>query len=132
LEVLHPPCRGLPASDNANSVVLQVEYRGRRLLLPGDLEPPGLEALLNEPPLECTVLMAPHHGSRKSNSPPLARWCRPRWVVLSGAGRWSTAEIDATYRAVGGRILHTCRSGAIEFLFDAEGVRLKAFHAAEE
>ena len=30
------------ASDNANSIVLLVEFQGRRILLPGDLESPGL------------------------------------------------------------------------------------------
>ncbi|MBN2580435.1 MAG: ComEC/Rec2 family competence protein [Pirellulales bacterium] len=127
LEVLHPPRRCLPTDDNANSIVLEVDYQGRRLLLPGDLEPPGLETLLNDPPVDCSVLMAPHHGSKKSNSPPLARWCRPRWVVLSGDGRWSTAEIDVTYRAVGGQTLHTSRSGAIQFFFRPEGTQIKTF-----
>ena len=49
--------------------------------------------------------MAPHHGSRKSNSPELARWCRPRWVVFSDDGRLNTPEIDRTYQALGGQTL---------------------------
>jgi competence protein ComEC len=36
-EVLHPPPQGIPGSDNANSLVIAIEYAGRRLLLPGDL-----------------------------------------------------------------------------------------------
>ena len=35
LEVLHPPPQGLPSTSNANSIVLSVEYEGRRVLLAG-------------------------------------------------------------------------------------------------
>ena len=69
IEVLHPPSTGVDGSDNANSVALAIAYAGRRILLTGDLEPPGLEALLNGAPLDCDVLMAPHHGSGGSDPP---------------------------------------------------------------
>jgi competence protein ComEC len=127
IEVLHPPRHGLIGNNNANSIVLSIDYRGRRILLPGDLESPGLNDLLSEDPLPCTVLLAPHHGSRQSNSPALAAWCKPHWVVLSGDGRWSTPETAATYRAVGGEILHTHRDGAITFTFQNDEVKIKTF-----
>ena len=92
-----------------------------------DLESPGLEDLLAEEPRRCEVLLAPHHGSRKSNSPALAQWCTPAWVVFSGDGRWSLPETEAPYRAVGGRVLHTHDSGAIEVQITAEGVRVSRF-----
>jgi competence protein ComEC len=43
IDILHPPRRGVLGTDNANSITLAIEYRGRRLLLPGDLESPGLD-----------------------------------------------------------------------------------------
>jgi competence protein ComEC len=125
--VLHPPRRILLSSGNAESVVLAIEYRGRRIVLPGDLESPGLEELLAGEPRPCEVLMAPHHGSRKSNSAGLAAWCKPRWVVFSGDGRWSLPEVDSTYRAVGGQTLHTYNCGAIRVGIDAEGVCVSPF-----
>jgi competence protein ComEC len=127
IEVLHPPRRGIVGSHNANSLVLAIDYRGRRILLPGDLEAPGMNDLLTEEPLPCTVLLAPHHGSRQSNSPELAAWCKPQWIVLSGDGRWSTPEIDATYAAVSGRTLHTYLDGAITFTFDEKGTKVEKF-----
>ncbi len=127
IEVLHPPRRGILGSNNANSIVLAVECFGRRILLPGDLESPGLNDLLAEEPMRCDVLLAPHHGSRKSNSPELAAWCRPRWVVLSGGGRWNRPDIEATYRAVGGRVLQTSDRGAIRARITAEGIQMSGF-----
>src|SRR5690606_29944679 len=82
--VLHPPRRGVPGSDNANSIVLALEYAGRRILLPGDLETPGLEDVLEEEPLPTDVVMAPHHGSARSNPRGFAAWATPAWVVISG------------------------------------------------
>ena len=113
LEVVHPPRRGVLGSENANSVVLAVEYRGRRLLLPGDLSSPGLDDVLAEEPWPCDVLMAPHHGSRASDPPGLAAWCRPRWVVISGTVRFDPASTTEAYRATGGQVLHTGRVGAV-------------------
>ncbi|NLF09719.1 MAG: ComEC/Rec2 family competence protein, partial [Pirellulaceae bacterium] len=127
IEVLHPLRGGILGSDNANSVVLAVEAFGRRIILPGDLEEQGLRCLLAEEPTPCDVLLAPHHGSRKSNSPELAQWCRPRWVVLSGDGKWNASDIEATYRTFGGRVVQTSRRGAIRASITAEGVQLYGF-----
>ncbi|MBC7354030.1 MAG: ComEC/Rec2 family competence protein, partial [Thermogutta sp.] len=81
---LHPPsdCAGL--TDNAASLVLCVEYAGRRILLTGDLEGPGLDALLNGPPMSADVLVAPHHGTARSRPDELVQWCRPQYVIISG------------------------------------------------
>jgi competence protein ComEC len=67
LEVLHPPRKGVIGSDNANSILLLIEHAGRRLLLTGDLESPGLADVLAEEPLDCDAILAPHHGSRRSD-----------------------------------------------------------------
>jgi competence protein ComEC len=127
VEVLHPPRYGVIGSDNANSLVLAVNCLGREILLPGDLESPGLDDVLAEEPRRCEVLLAPHHGSRKSNSPGLAKWCTPHWVVFSGDGRWSLAETEAPYRAVGSQVLHTFDGGAIQVRIGTEGVYVSSF-----
>jgi competence protein ComEC len=73
VEVLHPPRRGVLGSDNANSIVLAIEYQGRRLLLTGDLESPGLDDVIAEQPYDCDVVLAPHHGSPSSDPPGTGR-----------------------------------------------------------
>jgi competence protein ComEC len=127
VEVLYPPRHGIVGSENANSLVLAVEYCGRRIVLPGDLETPGLNDMLTDEPQPCEVLMAPHHGSRQSNSPALAAWCRPRRVVFSDDGRWNLRAINATYRAVGSQTLHTCTCGAIRVEIGKDGVKVFPF-----
>jgi competence protein ComEC len=119
IEAIHPPKRGVLGADNANSVVLAVEFRGRRVLLTGDLEPPGLDDVLAEPSWDCDVLLVPHHGSTKSNPSGLAAWCQPEWVVLSGGRQFDSRAAEAAYQDRGSRVLHTGRQGAI-------GVRIES------
>jgi len=129
ITLLHPPKRGVVAtSDNANSLVLSVECEGRRLLLTGDLEPPGLDDLMAERPLDCDLLLAPHHGGRRSNTPELAQWCRPEWVVVSGsAGRGSLSALRENYATLGSQVLHTGESGMITVTIGAGGMSVEPF-----
>jgi competence protein ComEC len=113
IDVLHPPRAGLVASDNANCVVLAIEFAGRRLLLTGDLEPPGLEQVTDEAPWACDVLSAPHHGSVRSLPAEILHWCLPSYVAISGGDRENTAKVRAAYSVTGARILNTVVDGAI-------------------
>jgi competence protein ComEC len=127
IESLHPPAGGVPESNNANSLVLGIGYAGKRILLPGDLESPGLEQLLEEEPWRCDVLMAPHHGSRRGQSPRLASWCQPKWIVISAGLRRDFPEIEALYATARGELLHTARCGAVTFHMDSGGLEVQRF-----
>ena len=113
IDVLHPPRLGVFGSDNANSIVLSIEYAGRRILLPGDLESPGLEDVLAEEPVPYDVLLAPHHGSRRSDPPEFAAWSTPRWVVISGGKQGDFDPVIETYRHAGAEVLLTAQVGAV-------------------
>jgi competence protein ComEC len=112
MRLLHPPREGVSGTDNANSIVLAVEYAGRRILLTGDLERAGIDRLLAKPGYDCDVLLAPHHGSKHSNPPGFAAWSRPEWVVISGGYR-VFEEMKSAYRRAGAALLHTARDGAV-------------------
>ena len=49
IDVLHPPPDGMGETENADSICLAIVWRGRRILLTGDLAPPGLETVVAEP-----------------------------------------------------------------------------------
>jgi competence protein ComEC len=124
LDVLHPPRRGVIGSDNANSVTLAIEYAGQRILLPGDLESPGLEDLIAELPQDSDVVLAPHHGSRRSDPPGFARWSTPEWVVVSGGGADADiGPVKHTYENAGARVLITNDVGTVR-------VQLRSGHEA--
>ncbi|MCE9527593.1 MAG: ComEC/Rec2 family competence protein [Planctomycetales bacterium] len=130
LEALHPPRKGVFGSDNANSIVLLVEYEGRRILLPGDLESPGLEDLMAEEPLDCDVLMAPHHGSRRSDPAGFALWSKPEFVLFSGDRNVEDIPdiemVKDSYRARGAEVYHTAEDGSVCFELTRSGVKVQS------
>ena len=84
--VSHPPDGWQPdTSDNARSLVLDVAYRGRHLLLTGDLEQPGLDLVVSSPRPDPApdAFLAPHHGGKSSNPDWLYDWANPRAVIVS-------------------------------------------------
>ena len=126
MEIVHPPRRGALGGDNPNSVVLTVEYHGHRILLPGDLDPPGMNDLLAEEPWPCDVLLAPHHGSRRSDPPGLAQWAKPHFVVVSGGLSVDVRQTTASYRKSGATVFHTGESGAIRMKVDRQRLSVVA------
>ncbi len=113
LEVLHPPDEGPEGPENTRSLVLLLHHAGHTILLTGDLEKEGLDRVLRLPAEPVDVLMAPHHGSRTANTPPLAAWARPRLVVSSQDRPRGAARNDEPYRAQGALYLGTWPHGAI-------------------
>ena len=111
IRVLHPG-RERFENDNANSVVLEIVYAGRRILLTGDLEKGGLEQVLELNPRHVDVMLAPHHGSPAANPSRLAAWASPDYVVASGGRRVKLQALQTTYEK-SGRVFSTYRDGAI-------------------
>jgi len=119
VEVLHPGWNSQEVEDNADSIVLLIEYAGRRLLLPGDLEAEGLERLLSLPPRKIDVLLAPHHGGLASNTLRLADWAQPDCVIVSSSVDRSD-ELRDVYGAQT-EVFSTDSAGAITCQIDPAG-----------
>jgi competence protein ComEC len=139
--VLHPPTDCAGVTDNAASLVLCLEYAGKRILLTGDLEGPGLEALLSRPPISADVLVAPHHGTARSRPEELVQWCRPEYVIISGG--WAslsntegfTGELPRPGKAspTGPKVFHTAEAGAITVTISPDGrCQVSGFRSAAQ
>jgi competence protein ComEC len=113
MEVLHPPRDGCPGGDNSNSLVLQVEYAGCRLLLTGDLEAEGLDELLAEQPVEHDVLLAPHHGSLRSRPAEMMAWATPVVVIISAGADPDAERLLAEFSDAAVAVGWTHRDGLI-------------------
>ncbi|MEM6363499.1 MAG: ComEC/Rec2 family competence protein, partial [Planctomycetota bacterium] len=122
VSVIHPPAQRLVGSDNANSIVMRIDHGGRSFILPGDLEPPGTESVLNQDrPLPGGVLMAPHHGSTRMRADEVLQWARPAWTIVSGGRRAAQPKVREMLSSAGGRVAITARQGAIRVRMDADG-----------
>ncbi|WP_373299187.1 ComEC/Rec2 family competence protein [Streptomyces phaeofaciens] len=133
-EVLWPPPRARPGplpggpaapvpepeGPNDASVTLLVRSAGLRMLLLGDLEPPGQRALARSPAAALLsgvdVLKVAHHGSAYQD-PGLIRLVAPRLALIScGADNpygHPAASTVAALRAGGAAVLRTDRDGAL-------------------
>src|SRR5690606_6605718 len=121
--VLGPP-RDLPArwSVNDRSLVLRVDWRGRRVLLTGDVEAAAEQALLaprspGELDLAAEVLKVAHHGSDTSTSAAWLAVVRPR-LAVSSVGRGNAyghphEPVLQRLAAAGATVLRTDRHGAV-------------------
>jgi competence protein ComEC len=124
--VLHPPPDGVEGNDNAQSIVLSLEYNGCRVLLTGDLEGEGVRQLLAGPPLDCDILMAPHHGSPQSDPAAVVSWSTPEWVVISN-GYAAAVNGNAYDSLLGPRALSTAEVGAVRARLSGERVEVRAW-----
>ena len=120
------------ASDNATSLVLSIESAGRRLLLTGDIEGEAAARFAAADPDSCDTLLAPHHGTRTSLPPLIARATAPDWVIASGVGGASWPEVRRAYEAAredGGAstVLKTGGDGAIALTFTAATTHVEQF-----
>ena len=119
---LHPPSWRLDGNDNANSLVLRIDVGGKTLVLPGDLEPPGTEALINKlRPPPGGALMAPHHGSLTMNAESILQWSRPAEVIVSGGKRARKPAVRAMLNTTGAGVYVTAEVGAVRVRISEDG-----------
>lgn len=120
LQVIHPQADFRGETDNANSLCLQLEYSGTRVLLSGDIEGSGLTALCELSPRECQILMAPHHGSLSLDASQLLNWCQPKVIVVSGGQRAIRPAVVEKYSSCQ-TLGITFRDGAIRVSIREDG-----------
>lgn len=80
---LHPPREFASEEDNANSLVVALDFAGRSVLLTGDVEGDGLEHLLRTESPRPDIVLAPHHGSRDANTHEFAAWADAKAIIVS-------------------------------------------------
>lgn len=132
---LHPAGKDYAAqrssnASNAMSCVLLIESPHGRILLPGDLDGAAeAELLARHAPaggndLRSEVLVAAHHGAKKTASPALINAVAPRWVLFSLGYRnrygHPHAEVLARFAASGAALYRTDQSGALRLALPPE------------
>ena len=121
-KILHPEAGFSKATpDNARSLVLDVSDGKHHLLLTGDLEGSGLNAMLNHPlEHQPDVLLSPHHGGWSANPAWVYDWAKPRNVVVSQrppmpGGRDALSDLKRP-------LYRTWERGALRLTWEASGI----------
>ncbi len=94
VEVLWPPPGRERLSANESSLVLRICCGGARVLLPGDIETIGQQALAAGGGAEADVLMLPHHGSWRPTLEEFVEAVGPKVVLASSAREPSAVAED--------------------------------------
>ncbi|MCA9185009.1 MAG: ComEC/Rec2 family competence protein [Pirellulaceae bacterium] len=134
--IVPPPIHDWEETDNSLSLVVAITCQDQRILLPGDLEGAGLDRLLKHPTTPYHLIMAPHHGSTRSDPFRVIQWSRPQHVVISGDASSHDEWIDIIASHSGLQptpsILHTGRHGAVSAVVDSGRLHVNTFRPAED
>ena len=138
LEILYPPRNFFDQTEseawrresNNSSLVTMLRFEEVAFLFPGDIETEAEEELVRHQGrnLDCTVLIAPHHGCRTSNSSVFVDHASPEIVITSSG--WKNRfhcphpSVLARYAEHGCRIFGTDRHGAVEVRTDGRAVQV--------
>ena len=128
LMILHPR-EGFAALGNDSSCVLKVDTGTSALLVTGDIERRGENALLGQE-LAADVVVVPHHGSATSSSPPFVAAVGAKLAVVSAgyANRWGfpRPEIRERWQRSGAALVVTGDAGAVSVELGPRGVAVAA------
>jgi competence protein ComEC len=127
--ILHPPLQFAPLG-NESSCVLKIDAHAGSVLITGDIEARGEEALLSSAELASDVVVVPHHGSSTSSSPSFVAATAPRYALVSAgyANRWGFPKpaVRARWAESGAEVAVTADSGALTVTVDQRGVSVMA------
>ncbi|MGL5800371.1 MAG: DNA internalization-related competence protein ComEC/Rec2, partial [Plesiomonas sp.] len=126
------PLTQVEKAGNADSCTLLVTDGTFRLLLTGDIEKAGEQALLNlGDNLQADIMTIPHHGSQTSSTSTFLQAVNPDYALVS-AGRFNQwqhprANIIARYRQQQISVLDTIASGQITVFFYNKKYQIKRY-----
>ena len=115
---------------NNNSLVIKVKFGSKSILFPGDIMSKAEKELvaIAGDDLTSDILIAPHHGSKTSNSNSFIDSVNPETVIFSsGWGnryRFPHPSVLKKYRELGCSILRTDSHGAITISIDGQSLEV--------
>lgn len=111
--------------DNDRSLVTILEYGGRRVVLPADIEAETERRMRQRLPESAAVVKVPHHGSNTSSTPAFLDRLRAEVAVVS-AGRYNPyghphPTVERRYRRRDIDWLETARHGLVRLRISSDG-----------
>jgi competence protein ComEC len=131
LEILGPLPESASASSNDNSIALRLSMAQSSLLLAGDIEAAGEQALLNSAQsLQADVLRVAHHGGAGSSTSQFLDAVNPHMAVISVAaenryGHPAPELLERLASLPQLRILRTDQDGAIELVTGGQEIQVR-------
>ncbi len=123
--VIHPKDFEVDSRNN-QSCVLQIEYKGKKVLLVGDIEKDvELQLIADNRLSNVDILLVPHHGSATSSTEAFVEVTAPHYAIISSGYlnryRHPKKKVVDRYLSAGSTIFNTAHSGGISFIFNRNG-----------
>jgi len=104
---------------NNHSVVTIISYAQRKMIIPGDNEPPSWDELLKQKDFlsaieNADILVAPHHGRESGFSSALFKYISPRLTIISDGRFCDTSATNRYAEKTRGLIVHKRNGGTEE------------------
>jgi competence protein ComEC len=117
---------------NDRSLVLRIVFGDTTFLFPGDISELSERALSESGfPLKSEALLAPHHGSRFSNTPDFIKAVQPEHVIFSSGSGLEYClphpDVLERYQSVGCKIYRTNSIGAVTLKSDGRVISATSF-----
>lgn len=133
---LNPPQDLEPKlNENDLSLVMKVEIKNIKLMITGDIEKKGLQNIDSSLLGRVDILLAPHHGAKKSLYPPFVKSTSPKYVVFSvgknNPFNHPNKDVVNLFLKEGSKILRTDKDGAILFLFEEDSFKIYRYNQIE-
>lgn len=107
---------------NNQSIVARVEFAGRSILLPGDLEASGVEEWIQSgAPLRSDVALLPHHGLDNGQIERFLDVCAPSIALVSNGVRYALASARDATESRGIPLFSTADSGTLRATIHMNG-----------
>jgi competence protein ComEC len=116
-----------PMSDNEASLVLLIEYAGRKILVCSDITKKIQSELINlYPAMDIDIMITPHHGSGRTLEPIFLNAFKPEIFI--------TSCCEARFESISEKIKEfeqsflTCRDGSINVVINSNGkIRIRKY-----
>ncbi len=107
---------------NNNCLVLRLNFAGRSILFPGDIQGPAERVLMQSPAaIRSDVLVAPHHGSAEVTTGAFIEAVAPGFIVCSNDRTLSMKQREFDQLTQGRTVYRTHTSGAITIRISPDG-----------
>lgn len=117
------PFEELNETENNNSIVLLLEYKGTKALFMGDLESEGEDILLKKYDIDADILKVGHHGSITSTTEKFLNIVTPQIAIISVGERFaSLPNKEVLERLKGSKVYITKEDGGIQVTINKNGI----------
>jgi competence protein ComEC len=120
---------------NNNSLAVLAGFGTVSLLFPGDIKTGAEKEMVSlyGERLQSRVLVAPHHGSKTSNSAAFVETIRPRAVIfttgLNNRFNFPHPSVIKRYQDMGATLLNTATHGAVRICTDGNTLTISPFNS---